>query len=66
MSGERDSNQRPTTWKANALSAELLPQTYENDELTKFIVYIAYASIFLYVFVDSDSWDEKPSFVASQ
>jgi hypothetical protein len=26
MSGRRDSNPRPLAWKANALSAELLPQ----------------------------------------
>ena len=27
MSGRRDSNPRPLAWKANALSAELLPHT---------------------------------------
>ena len=26
MSGRRDSNPRPSAWKANALSTELLPQ----------------------------------------
>jgi hypothetical protein len=29
-SGRRDSNPRPSAWKANALSTELLPQDGEN------------------------------------
>ena len=29
QSGRRDSNPRPSAWKANALSTELLPQCFE-------------------------------------
>ena len=28
LSGKRDSNPRPSAWKADALSTELLPQTF--------------------------------------
>jgi hypothetical protein len=29
MSGKRDSNPRPSAWKADALSTELLPQVFK-------------------------------------
>ena len=49
-SGRRDSNPRPSAWKANALSTELLPQFQINQFFYK-----------LFYFVGSDGFEPPKS-----
>ena len=54
-SGRRDSNPRPSAWKANALSTELLPQDGKNWWIDSSFIYIK--NYPLCFFVGSDGFE---------
>ena len=50
QSGRRDSNPRPSAWKANALSTELLPQIYLRFNHLQFTIELRRIPVFqLYI-----------------
>ena len=53
-SGRRDSNPRPSAWKANALSTELLPQDRMNQPILSFVS-------FVWAVMDSNHRRRKPA-----
>ena len=70
-SGRRDSNPRPSAWKANALSTELLPQTFRsfsnkdyhnrNSHVTGQPPNLITSNLFWWAVMDSNHRRRKPA-----